>query len=432
MQIKHPFTLSLSKGGVRGSTGSPRTLLLISILLLDFAGCAVPAKPTPILATVASGRLEWAGNLPILHLTGTPYDIGYQHGSLMRPHVRASVENAMAFAKRHTGVPMGGRFLIRRRLAQAWKQMEPHVPERYLEELKGLADGAGLPLKTLHWIHAIPDLTSTSCASFAASGSATEDGRLIHIRNLDWAIKSNVQRYSAIFVVHPKGEHRAFVNIGWLGFIGVISGINQDGISVGEIGSETVDQSLKGVPMPFLLRRVLEESVGLEKATDIIKTGPRTVGYNYLFADAKNRTAVAMETTQKNFALFKMNEEPPAPYGIQVQQAILRSDWALDPHVRDLQIACKGDPDQPGLESPRGASAYEVRYQGQALLLKQFHGRLNPEIAMAIARAIAPGSNMQSIVYAFPELWFAVAEGKRPAAQGVYRSLDLEELFKSS
>jgi len=349
--------------------------------------------------------------MPVLKLSGSPYQMGYQHGTLLRREVRASVKNILAFADQQLKVPGLGRLVARRRLDRAWKQMQPHVAERYLEEMQGLSDGARIPLKTLQRIHALPDLTSVACASSAVAGPATQDGRLIQIRNLDWAIGSNVQRYAALIVYEPTGK-RPFVSIGWLGFIGVLSGISRSGISVAQIGAETQDSNLGGLPMPFLLRRVLEESDDLKQAVKIIETGPRTVGYNYLVADAKARSAVALETTRQHSAVFWMDS----------QSRLVRADYPLDPVVRGLQVE----------KSPEKTKAYQVRYRGQAQLLEKFYGKINPEIAMAIASAIAPSSNIQSVVYAYPQLWVASAYRRRPAAWGAYLQVDLEDLFTSS
>lgn len=403
------------------------------LALLGLAGCGPSFQPPtgPILATVPVGRVSWAGKMPVLYLAGSPYDIGYQHGSLMRRQVQESVKNILAHADRQLGIPGLGRLIARRLLDRSWAQMKPFVPDRYLEEIKGLADGARIPLKKLQRVHAIPELTSVSCASFASADSATSDGRLLHLRNLDWAIQSDVQRYSALFVCRPKGE-RAFVSVGWLGFIGVISGVNDRSISVAEIGAETDDQHLRGIPMPFLLRRILEECDDLPQAVEVVRAGPRTVGYNYLFACAEKRTAVVLETNRSRCAEFWLNKEKENNWTLQVPDVILRSDWAIDPDVRNRQRACKGKPDQPGLESPLGSGAYDIRYRGLGLLLKRFHGRLDEETAMAIAAAVAAKSNIQSIVYAWPRLWIATARGRTPAAEAGYFSMDLERMFSST
>lgn len=405
----------------------PAILLAAAML----AGCGGAGRPAvPILETVRSGTLEWAGPTPVLHLSGSPYSLGYQHGSLMRTQVRASVANIMAFADRELGILGLRRVMARRALDRAWRRMEPFVPDRYLEEMQGLADGAGIPLKTLQRVHALPDLTSIGCASFAAAGPATADGRLIHMRNLDWSIRSDVQKHAALFVVHPK-KGRAFVNIGWLGFIGVISGVSEKGISVAEIGAESAEASLDGIPMPFLQRRILEEADDLKQAVALIRTGPRTVGYNYVLADAPRKEAVALETNRSRCAEFWMNREKRNAWSVTVPDVILRADWAVNPDVRDRQWACRGDPSQPGLESPVGSSAYDVRYRGLAALLERFHGRLDAESAMAIAAAVSSGNNIQTFVVSYPELWVATARGRKAASGTVFRSVDLRDLFRN-
>ena len=50
---------------------------------------------------------------------------------------------------------------------------------------------------------------------------------------------------------------------------------------------------------------------------------------------------------------------------------------------------------------------------------------------MVIARAIAPSSNIQSVVFAYPQIWVANASGRRPAAGGRFLQVDLEDLFSS-
>jgi len=402
-------------------------LLLLTALL--FSGCASTLKPQPILATVPLGKLEWAGDLPILTLGGSPYEIGYQHGSLLRREVRASVENAMAFIRKEVGIPFLGKWLAHRTLDRAWAQMLPFVPDRYLEELQGLSEGAGIPLRTLTRVHALPDLMATTCSSFAAFGKATREGRLIQIRNLDWAIHSDFQRYAAIFVYHPEGK-RSFVSLGYFGFAGVFSGISDAAISVGQIGAKTVDQTTRGLPMPFLLRRVLEESPDLPTAIRLVRGAPRTAGFHYVFADAIRRQAVALETTRSHCAVFWAGDEEAreVSYALPLTDAIVRADPALDPAVRDVQRCSRGDPSKPGLEPPQG-KAYDVRYKQHALLLRERYGQLDPQAMMEVARAIAPPSNVWGIVFAYPEMWVASAVGTEAAARQPYRHYDVTSLF---
>ena len=100
----------------------------------------------------------------------------------------------------------------------------------------------------------------------------------------------------------------------------------------------------------------------------------------------------------------------------------------MDPAIRNRQIASGGDPRRPGLEDPSG-SAYEVRYLGQAAGLHAQFGALDAEGARTIAQAVAPDSNIQSVVFAWPEAWIANAHGMIPAARTAYRHLDVAALL---
>jgi hypothetical protein len=49
-----------------------------------------------------------------------------------------------------------------------------------------------------------------------------------------------------------------------------------------------------------------------------------------------------------------------------------------------------------------------------------------------IAREIAPASNIQSVIYAFPDFWVANAKNGIPAAQTEYIHFNFEELAKDA
>jgi len=278
-------------------------------------------------------------------------------------------------------------------------------------------------------MHAVPDRTY-SCASLAAWGNATVNQQLIHTRNLDWNINIGIQEHAMVFVVHPEGK-QAFINIGWAGFIGTLTGISEEGISVGQIGAESTDVSFKGLPMVFLMRRVLEEAMDLKQAAQIVSDAPRTVGINYVFADAKAQKAIAIETTHSYARTFKDYDpsEQLVTHARPIKDTVFRSDTAFDPVIRNLQIASGGKPKKSGLELPTG-SAYEVRYLKQAEGIEESYGRLDIDKVKKIVKSVAPSSNVQSVIFAWPDVWIANAEGKTRAAHTEYHHLNLEQLLR--
>ena len=383
---------------------------------------------TPI---VEAAQVEYHEGLPVVYLSGTPYELGKQHGEALREEVHASVRQVLGYFRAYLKIPWVRSWVVNWWLDTAWRAAAPFIPPNDLEELRGLADGSGVPLPELYRLHAIPDRTY-ACSSFAAWGRATAGGQLIHVRNLDWNIHAGIQRFAVVFVVRPAGKH-AFINVGWAGFIGVLTGINDAQISVGQIGAGTVDATFRGEPMAFLMRRVLEEADDLDEASSLVRNARRTVGINYVFADAKARRAIALETTHGYVRIFDADDpvEHQVSYARPMTDAVFRADTAMDPIIRDRQQASNGDPRRPGLENPAGSSAYDIRYLGQAAGIHAHFGTLNTEAARHIAQALAQGSNVHSVVFAWPDLWVANAQGTTPAAQTPYHRFSIQRLLES-
>lgn len=397
------------------------TVRLLALALFTLRALSASAEPP---------RVQYVDGLSVVHLSGTPYELGRQHGEALRTEVQASVREVLGYFRGYLKIPGLRTWAANWWLDHAWRAAKPFIAADALEELRGLADGSGVPLKELCRFHAIPDRTY-SCSNFAAWGRATAGGRLIHVRNLDWSIHAGLQRYATVFVVHPAGK-RAFINIGWAGFVGVLTGVNEAQLSIGQVGAETIDASFSGEPMVFLMRRVLEESGDLGRAEALVLGATRTIGANYVIADAKARRAIVLETTRRHARKFEADDaaEHRVDYARPMADAVFRADAAVDPIIRNEQLASHGDPKRPGLEDPTGSSAYDVRYLGQAAGLSAYYGALDSEKAKRIAQAVAPVSNVQSVVFAWPDAWVANADGTTPAARTVYHHLKLNELLR--
>ena len=368
------------------------------------------------------------GRLQVIRLEGTPYEMGYQHGFLLKEEVNDNVHSVLSSLAERFKIPWVGRKIVSYLLDTSYRQMKPFLPSDSLEELRGLADGSGVPLKDLQRFHAVPERFSFVGSSFVAYGEATQDSRLLQSRNLDWDLKMGFQRHPVLFVCNPTNK-LAFVNIGFAGFIGSFSGLNRQGLSIAVIGAKSRDASLQGTPAPFLLRRVLEECYELKEAATVIRTSERTGGANYLFGDAVRQDVVVVETTRTLCSLFYHEDRSPLPdYGIALQQSMVRAQVALDPLIREQQTCANGDPGHPGLEVPAGM-AHEVAYRRQASFVRDNHGGITPETAQLIAREVASPDTLQGVLYAYPEFWVSYAEGNVPASKTNSWHFQLEELF---
>ncbi|MGB9809454.1 MAG: C45 family autoproteolytic acyltransferase/hydrolase, partial [Caldanaerobacter sp.] len=176
-----------------------------------------------ILAEEGRGKLLEKEGQKILILQGTSYEIGYQHGKLLKEDVAQVVETVI---KKSEESKPG--FLER-----AWEETKNYIPERYKEELRGLSEGAGLPLKDVEYANIFPELFH--CSGIAVLNEATEYGKLLHARILDYTTYLGLQNHSVVMVVNPDGYYK-FMNAGFAGFIGSVTGMNSEKIAIGEMG----------------------------------------------------------------------------------------------------------------------------------------------------------------------------------------------------
>ncbi len=60
----------------------------VGLLIAFFVLTALPATVGETVARCGQGWLEMIDHYPVLHLKGSPYEMGYQHGVLLKESVR--------------------------------------------------------------------------------------------------------------------------------------------------------------------------------------------------------------------------------------------------------------------------------------------------------------------------------------------------------
>lgn len=276
--------------GPRLAAAASVAALLLSFPLLPAAPQEAPAPANPVPALPASpwkegvhgkGRLEvLPSGLAILHLAGTPEEMGAQHGTLLGEAVRGLVKDYLPRVLR------GPR---ERALAKA-RSLEKGIPERHLREMKALAAAAGVTADDVLLGSIVVELFGLhGCSSAAAFGPATADGRAVVGRNLEWPDHGLLGRYGLVVAARPEGR-RPFVSLGFPALAGVVTGMNGDGLFTAELvamdgAPASEEEALRGVPWPILQRRLLEECGSADEAAALVRSAPLTVPQNLLLAD---------------------------------------------------------------------------------------------------------------------------------------------------
>jgi hypothetical protein len=403
-----------------------RRLLLASVVLLAACGTVakkvvlendrvkhILTKPAPDHTVANRGRVEYIGDeenrVAVLYVSGTPYEMGFEHGRLLGPQVRATIRDVMAGAIKFLPKQIRDSHLISQRdksaiveelMDGAWRLLAPFTPREDMEEMAGLAAGSGIPLRVIHRMHAIPDLGETSCSGLVACETATRDGHVYQLRILDYGGNFGLQKRPLITVYRPNNAN-AFVNIGWVGFVGVVSGANNAGVALSEMGfGNPPGETLSGIPMPFLLKNILRYSNTADEGAALIRAARRTNSYVYFLGD-KSNGAIGMITSAQKFLAYRANEKNVLQLG----------DITL-PQFRDLVYG----------------GHYEKR-QGE--LLGALHGKIDVPGLQELARKIAMKSNLHTVIYDLTaqKIWVANRKDNTRAADRPYVEFSLADAF---
>ena len=239
----------------------------------------------------------------LLHLKGTPYELGYQHGERLREavarNIKRLIDDQILANQDH---PQIKSFLA------AFPAILAFIPDDYKQELQGLADGAQQPYQKILLLNLFPEMFH--CSGLTVSGRATQQHRLYHVRVLDYAIGQNLQDTAIVLCVEPEGKI-PFLNVSYAGFIGCITGMNAQQIALGEIGGKGYGH-YSGIPMAFLLRTILERAENLHGVKEILASTPRTCEYYYVFSDGKDNKAFGVYATEEQLHFI----EPGAAYAL--------------------------------------------------------------------------------------------------------------------
>ena len=407
-------------------SGTLLTLLLITIVTLPCDIQPVKAESRNVIATYGEGYLEDINGVLVLHVKGSPYEMGYQNGFLLKDRIQGLQGEIQQIAD-----IMGFSYEDFVDCAQA---IEPHIPQEYVHEMQGLADGADINYTDVLIANIGPDTQwlcgarSTECNGFVVFENATRDGHLYHGRSNDYPLPLPDEPIGLITVYEPENGN-AFVNAGNLGFIGVESGMNEGGISLSWTGSFTNDLASDGMPSLLMFREVLQYSNNLTEAINIICQTDRTIGWNIVLGDGKNLNACVVETSANYCEVFWAGDpaEDIEPHH-SIPNAVRRANHYVDPELADTQRS----PYDPR-ESSWIADSW-ARYEKLSQLIEENYSDIDAGMSIEFLRtppvAMYP-INIRSVVFDSTnlELWFADGDSTTPAYEREFIYLSYDDLF---
>lgn len=282
-----------------------------------------------------------------LYVKGDPLERGKIIGSLSQDLLHE--QERIFFSKIEEFVPSKKRQrFLRKFLAWYNRKLYKHVPNEFKAEIYGLSRYVpddynhiadkylrSLYLHGAHDIgHALQDLALVGCSSFAAWDDKTEDGSLLIGRNFDFYAGDDFAKVKIIAFFDPDDGHR-FMSVTWPGMLGVVSGMNEHGLTVTiNAGKSSIPLTAK-TPIALLNREILQYASNIEEAIAIAKKREVFVSESIFIGSAADRRAITIEMSPKKFGVYEVPNSKQLICANHFQSETYQKDKKNNQHIAE-------------------------------------------------------------------------------------------------
>ena len=200
------------------------------------------------------------------------------------------------------------------------RNLGKNVPEEFRDEIYGISlsctheyDFIGTPYErqlnyhSAHDLgHAMQDYMLVGCSSFACWGENSADSSLIIGRNFDFYMGDDFAHNKLVSFYQPENGYR-FASVGWAGMTGVLSGMNETGLTVTINAAKSDLPAASATPISILTREILQYASTIEEAYAIAQNRKTFVSEAILVGSAQDGKAAIIEKSPEKIALFTGN-----------------------------------------------------------------------------------------------------------------------------
>ena len=190
------------------------------------------------------------------------------------------------------------------------RRLGASVPLEYRQEIKAMSascthefDEFGSPYErqmqyhSAHDIgHVLQDYMLVGCTSFAVWGKESADSSLLMARNFDFYMGEEFAKNKLVLFEKPDSGY-AYVSVTWPGMLGVVSGMNTEGLAVTINASKLEVPSSSATPISILVKSILQYASNIEEAETIAASFKTFVCESILVGSANDGRAVIIEKT---------------------------------------------------------------------------------------------------------------------------------------
>ncbi|AND65345.1 acyl-CoA--6-aminopenicillanic acid acyl-transferase [Flavobacterium covae] len=282
-----------------------------------------------------------------LHIQGNPSQLGLLSGALAEDLVKKQERIFLNHLRKIVPSKFKQK-LLRTFLRWYNRKLYLNIKEEYKTEIYGVSQYTdtsfnymaspylrSLYLHGAHDIgHAVQDLALVGCTSLAVWGNKTMDGELLIGRNLDFYAGDDFAEDKVISFVNPE-KGIPFASVSWAGMIGVLSGMNKEGLTVTINAGKSKMPLVAKTPISLLTREILQYATTIDEAIKIAKQRPVFVSESILVSSAKDKKAVIIEVSPNNFGVYEVQNTNQLVCSNHFQSSSYQNDKRNIKHIKE-------------------------------------------------------------------------------------------------
>ncbi len=280
-------------------------------------------EPTPDGgASFDRARLWHRDGIRVLRVCGDPFEMAFQHGRLVETEIaRSNLRQASLIARNAIRNSLGNGLLsavvgwyadkcISEPILRSGLIYQGGSRLQHLGEIYGLSEGCHVPVTTIMRAVVGPETAQVllglteakaaggapQCSSFAAWGSATQNGEMIIGRNTDYPLNGCYDICPTVVYYEPTDGSNRYMTITSAGFhIAGVCGMNEHGLFVGVHSVPASTVSEMGIPAFLAGQEVLRRASTVQEAAALLDKVRPAAGWNYHIVSARERQASTFE-----------------------------------------------------------------------------------------------------------------------------------------
>lgn len=255
-----------------------------------------------------------------MYVEGAPYERGTINGKLSEALVKKQEDY---FSEQISKMIPSKSYLHFLKYFIGWfnRDLPRHVTDEYKQEIYGVSQSASdgysyigtkysriLNYHSAHDIgHALQNMMLVGCTSFGTWGSASQDSTMIIGRNFDFWVGDNFAKNKIVEFVNPSTGYK-FISVTWGGFIGVVSGMNEKGLTVTINAAKSSIPGGSATPVSLVAREIVQYARNIKEAIAIAQKRKMFVSESFLVGSAIDNKAVVIEKTPDSLSIYDPNK----------------------------------------------------------------------------------------------------------------------------